>query len=174
MTEVRPAGRSDARVLATLRYAFRSEAAGTREPVEPQEQFVERAAAWMAGRLQFGRWHAWLAWAAAGPPEIPVGLVLVQLVEKVPNPVTEPEILGYVSSLYVRPPWRGRGLGGRLLETAVGFCRDHGADTVVLWPSQRSIPLYQRHGFRHQGCGVMELHWTQRSSHELRPVAGPW
>jgi GNAT superfamily N-acetyltransferase len=171
LTEVRPAGWGDARVLATLRYAFRCEAAATGEPVEPPEEFVERTTAWLADRLQAGSWDAWLAWAAS-PPELPVGLVLVHLVEKVPNPVTEPEILGYVSSLYVRPPWRGRGIGGRLLGTAVEFCRDRGADTVVLWPTRRSIPLYQRHGFRHQGA-VMELHWME-SSQELRQVAGPW
>jgi len=145
---VRPAGRDDAGVLAELRYAFRSE---MDPPTEPVAAFIERATAWLADRLERGIWTAWIA--AAG--EQPVGLVLVQLVEKVPNPVTEPESLGYVSSLYVRPPWRGQGAGGRLLATALEFCHRHGVDTVVLWPSPRSIPLYERHGFRRRG-EVME------------------
>ena len=162
MIAVRPAGRGDARVLAEMRYAFRSEMAA---PAEPAAAFIERATRWLADRLERGAWTAWVA--AAG--EQPVGLVLVQMVEKVPNPVREPESLGYVSSLYVRPPWRGQGTGGRLLATALEFCRLGGVDTVVLWPSPRSIPLYARHGFRSRG-EVMEL---RESSPELRPEARP-
>jgi len=46
------------------------------------------------------------------------------------------------------------------LRTAVDFCRDHGLGTVVLWPSPRGVPLYERHGFRRQGA-VMELSATR-------------
>jgi GNAT superfamily N-acetyltransferase len=147
--------------MAVMRYDFRTELA---PPAESRPEFIERATTWFARRLEVGSWTGWLALER----EQPVGLVLVQLVEKVPNPVVEPESLGYVSSLYVRPERRDHGFGGALLRTAVDFCRDHGVDTVVLWPSPRSVPLYERHGFRHQG-DVMELHWTAESS----PAAGP-
>jgi GNAT superfamily N-acetyltransferase len=163
--DIRPASQRDAEAMAKLRYAFRTELAA---PAEAQQQFVERAAAWLGRRLAAGSWTGWLAVVSTQP----VGLVLVQLVEKVPNPVTEPESLGYVSSLYVRPRWRGRGVGDALLSTALDFCSGQGVDTVVLWPSPRSVPLYQRHGFRRQG-DVMELRWTAESSPELRPAAQP-
>jgi GNAT superfamily N-acetyltransferase len=166
---VRLAGPADATVLAELRYAFRSEMA---VPTEPETQFLERATRWLAKRLGGGGWTGWIACA----PGEPVGLVLVQLVEKVPNPVREAENMGYVSSLYVRPRWRGRGIGGRLLATALDFCRRSGVDNVVLWPSPRSIPLYQRHGFRSVG-EVMELRWASSQASEtspgLRPTAQP-
>jgi GNAT superfamily N-acetyltransferase len=149
VTEVRLARRADARALAQLRYAFRSEMAA---PEEPEETFLERMAAWLAGRLEGSTWTAWVACASGQP----VGMCMVQLVEKVPNPVAEPERLGYVSSLFVRPGWRGHGTGGRLLAAALDFCRHSGAETVVLWPSPRSVPLYRRHGFRSAG-EVMEL-----------------
>jgi GNAT superfamily N-acetyltransferase len=152
VTEIRLARRADARALAELRYAFRSEMAGPEAPEEPEAAFLERLTAWLADRLEAGTWTAWVACAGGQP----VGLVLVQLVEKVPNPVAEPERLGYVSSLFVRPGWRGRGTGGRLLAAALDFCRHSGAETVVLWPSPRSVPLYRRHGFRSAG-EVMEL-----------------
>ena len=135
--------------MAALRYAFRTE---LEPPAEPRQQFVERTTAWLADRLEAGSWTGWMA----RDRNEPAGLVLVHLVEKVPNPVVEPESLGYVSSLYVRPPSRGRGLGGALLRTALDFCRGCGFEVVVLWPSARSIPLYRRHGFRRQG-DVMEL-----------------
>ncbi len=149
MTEVRLARRADARALAELRYAFRAEMAA---PEEPEETFLERLTAWLADRLEAGTWTAWVACAGGQP----VGLVLVQVVEKVPNPVAEPECLGYVSSLFVQPGWRGHGTGSRLLAAALDFCRRGGAETVVLWPSPRSVPLYRRHGFRSAG-EVMEL-----------------
>jgi GNAT superfamily N-acetyltransferase len=160
VTEVRQAGPRDAAAMAALRYAFRTE---LEAPAEPRQQFVERTTAWLEDRLEAGSWTGWLACEQNEP----AGLVLVHLVEKVPNPVVEPESLGYVSSLYVRPRSRGRGIGDALLRTALEFCRGHGADTVVLWPSPHSIPLYQRHGFRRQG-DVMELHWPAWNSPELR------
>jgi GNAT superfamily N-acetyltransferase len=166
---VRRAGPGEATVLAEMRYAFRSEMA---VPAEPETQFLERATRWLANRLDGGVWTAWIACA----DQEPIGLVLAQLVEKVPNPVREAENIGYVSSLYVRPRWRGRGIGGRLLATALEFCRHSGVDTVVLWPSRRSIPLYQRHGFRSAG-EVMELRWASDGASEnspgLRPAAQP-
>jgi GNAT superfamily N-acetyltransferase len=166
---VRPASPADATVLAEMRYAFRSEMA---VPTEPETQFLERATRWLANRLGRGAWTGWIACA----PGEPVGLVLVQLVEKVPNPVREAENMGYVSSLYVRPRWRGRGIGGRLLATALDFCRRSGVDNVVLWPSPRSVPLYQRHGFRSVG-EVMELRWASdqasQNSPGRRPAAQP-
>jgi GNAT superfamily N-acetyltransferase len=151
MTEVRRAEPGDARVMAVMRYTFRTELG---EPVESEQEFVERATAWLAHRLERGSWTGWLA----VEQEQPVGLVLVHLLEKVPNPVIESESIGYVSSLYVRPDRRDRGIGDVLLRTAVDFCRDHDVESVVLWPSPRSVPLYERHGFRHQDH-VMELRW---------------
>jgi GNAT superfamily N-acetyltransferase len=169
---VRRAGPGDATVLAELRYAFRSEMAA---PTEPETQFLERATRWLADRLGGGQWTGWMA-SADDQGGQGVGLVLVQLIEKVPNPVREAESIGYVSSLYVRPRWRGSGLGGRLLTTALEFCRRSGAENVVLWPSPRSIPLYQRHGFRSVG-EVMELRWAGDGASEnlpgLRPAAQP-
>jgi ribosomal protein S18 acetylase RimI-like enzyme len=163
MTDVRPAGRADARAMAVLRYAFRTELAA---PAEPEQEFVERASSWLADRLGETAWTGWLACEEAEP----VGLVLVQLVEKVPNPVVEPESLGYITSLYVRPRCRGRGIGEALLRTALAYCRNGGVDTVVLWPSARSVPLYLRHGFRSQG-EVMELRWPASRSPGLRQSA---
>jgi GNAT superfamily N-acetyltransferase len=152
-TQVRRAGPGDAGAMAVMRYVFRTELAA---PAESRREFVERATAWLARRLEQGSWTGWLALAE----EQPVGLVLVHLVEKVPNPVVEPESLGYVSSLYVRPQHRERGTGDALLRTAVDFCRDQGVEFVVLWPSPRSVPLYERHGFQHSGH-LMELSVTR-------------
>jgi N-acetylglutamate synthase-like GNAT family acetyltransferase len=38
-------------------------------------------------------------------------------------------------------------VGTKILSAAVAYCRAHYVDTVFLWPTQRSTPLYQRTGF---------------------------
>jgi ribosomal protein S18 acetylase RimI-like enzyme len=162
---VRRAGPGDASMLAGMRYDFRSELAAAAEPREP---FLNRTTRWLADRLERGTWTGWIARAGTRP----VGMVLAQLVEKMPNPVREPERLGYLSSLYVHPQSRDQGAGGLLLATAVEFCRRSEVESVVLWPSPRSIPLYQRHGFCHRGK-VMELRWAIQSSPELSQSAEP-
>ena len=134
---VRPAGPGDAPALARLRWAFRTEVGG---PNEDEAAFVARAEAWLAERLAGPSWHAWVAEADDGTL---VGTVFLQLVEKVPNPVDEAEHLGYLTNTYVAPEHRGTGVGGRLAEAALAAA----PRTTVLWPQERSVGFWRRHGF---------------------------
>ncbi|HXE57531.1 MAG TPA: GNAT family N-acetyltransferase [Gemmatimonadales bacterium] len=153
---LRRATAADALVLARLRYEFRS-TIGT--PTEPEDGFLRRCAAWMTTRLG-GAPEArapWRAWVAVRGNEV-VGTIWLGLVEKIPNPVAEPETHGYVTSLYVRPEARGAGIGGRLLEAALAECEASGVDAVFLWPTPRSRSLYRRHGFEPAGEGILTRH----------------
>lgn len=137
---LRPAVPADAAALARLRFAFRAD---LKPPAEAESEFLARCTGWMALRLTpQSPWRCWVA----GEVE-PVGTVWLQLLEKLPNPVAEPEWHGYVSSLFVRPDARGAGLGSRLLAAALAECDRRGCDAVVLWPTPRSRSLYLRHGF---------------------------
>ena len=142
---IRPAGPEDASALARLRYDFRVEL----EPAaEAESEFLERCCRWMAERLASGRaWKCWLALEDGAP----VGAAWLQLLEKIPNPVGEPELHGYVSSLYVTSDRRGSGIGSGLLRECLHECESRGADAVFLWPTPRSRPLYERHGFEVRG-----------------------
>lgn len=148
---VRRAGPADAAALARLRWAFRAEMG---QASEPEAAFLARAAAWMEGRLAEGQ--RWMAWLVEGDDGIPCGCGWLQLIEKVPNPGAEEELHGYVTSLYVVPGQRGRGAGAALLLAALDACRAARVDSVILWPTSRSRPLYERFGFRGTG-DVMEL-----------------
>lgn len=146
--QIRIADARDAATLATLRYRFRAE---MDPPIESRDRFEDRMRAWLVDRLS-SQWQAWIAVEG----DEPVGEVFLQVVEKLPNPVSEPERLGYITSLYVIPSHRGAAVGTALLDTALDACRRERLDTVVLWPSNRSRTLYQRRGFVEQG-DVMEL-----------------
>ncbi len=149
MIEIRSASPADAAALAELRWEFRV----ARAPAtEAHDAFVSRCAAWMRDELTAAaRWRAWVAVADGAI----VGQAWVQTIEKMPNPVEELERHAYVSNVFVQPSFRG-GIGTRLLEAALAWARSHDVDRVLLWPSARSVTLYERHGFTHGG-DVMEL-----------------
>lgn len=146
---IRPARASDAPQLARMRYDFRAQTHGASEP---DAAFVERCTAWMAERLGDG--SPWRCWVAAREDDI-LGAIWVQAVEKIPNPASEPEEHAYISNFYVRETVRGAGIGSALLTTVLAWCDARPVDSVILWPSARSRPLYERLGFT-SGHGILE------------------
>ncbi len=138
---IRVGARSDAARLAALRLEFR---ASIGAPEEDQAAFIARCRAWMESRLDpESRWRAWLA---EQDGEI-LGNVWIELIEKMPNPIAEPEENGYLTNFYVLPRARGTGIGTALLDAALEWCRAREVHVVLLWPTTRSRPLYERHGF---------------------------
>ncbi len=99
----------------------------------------------------------------AETPEVVLGMSWLQLLEKLPNPVGEPEMHGYVSSLFVRSERRGAGIGSALLAACLDECESCGADAVFLWPTPRSRALYERHGFA-LGDDLLERRLERRPS----------
>ncbi len=69
------------------------------------------------------------------------------------QPPTTPQIAELIS-MWVDPRYRGRGLGGHLVEHVVGWARDRGARQLELWATENNgaaIALYSRCGFRTVG-----------------------
>ncbi|HEX5437732.1 MAG TPA: GNAT family N-acetyltransferase [Gemmatimonadaceae bacterium] len=138
---IRLATAADAVALAQLRYEFRA----AMDPAQEEEAaFAARCADWMRRHLESAQWRAWVAATDAG--EL-VGTLWLALIEKVPNPVAEPEEHAYLTNVFVRPAARGAGVGSALLREAIAWCAQRGIDTAFLWPSSRSVPWYGRHGF---------------------------
>lgn len=149
MIDIRAATPQDAPRLADLRWEFRS---GGAPSIETREAFIERCATWMRRELSAPTvWRAWVAERDA----VVVGQVWLQTFQKLPNPTEEAEQQAYLSNLYVTPSERG-GAGTKLLAAAIAWARAHDIDYVVLWPSARSVTLYERCGFTQRGR-VMEL-----------------
>jgi GNAT superfamily N-acetyltransferase len=98
---------------------------------------------------------AWRCWVIDDDKQL-LGHVCVQLFEKMPNPVNEPEAHAYLTNFYVVPELRGRGLGRKLLNKALSWCRAQGADAVILWATAESKSLYRRCGLR-ESADILEL-----------------
>ena len=149
MIDVREASPGDAPALAELRWEFRI----ARAPAnETHDGFVARCGEWM--RRELATQAQWRAWVVVAGGRI-VGQAWVQTIAKMPNPVEERERHAYVSNVFVQPEFRG-GAGTQLLDTMLAWARANAIDRVILWPSARSVTLYERHGFTHNG-DVMEL-----------------
>ena len=140
--QIRVATSADWNALAEMRYRFRTELGS---PAEPKSRFVRRCTSWMKRRFRVGS-SPWRCWVLDDGKQL-LGHVCVQLFEKIPNPVNEPEFHAYVTNFYVVPEKRDRGLGEKLLKKALSWCRDQGADAVILWASPGSRSLYRRCDF---------------------------
>jgi|SRR4249919_3293150 GNAT superfamily N-acetyltransferase len=141
---IRVATSADWNALAEMRYRFRTEVGS---PIETKSRFVRRCTSWM--KKAFGAdSSAWRCWVIDDGKQL-LGHVCVQLFEKMPNPVTEPEAHAYLTNFYVVPEMRSRGLGRKLLNKALAWCRLQDADAIILWATPESKSLYRR-------CGLLE------------------
>jgi len=60
--------------------------------------------------------------------------------------------------------YRGRGVGSALMETAIGWAREHGAHKVALqvWPhNEAGIALYRKFGFEEEGH--LQRHYRRKN-----------
>ncbi|WP_405786290.1 GNAT family N-acetyltransferase [Streptomyces sp. NBC_01367] len=139
---VRPARPADARRLAELRWAFKQEDPEGQPPAP--ERPLEEAELWIRERLGNGRW---LAWVAETGDDV-CGHVFLCPVERVPEPYGHDTPIGYVTNFFVTPPHRNKGIGSALLEALELHARRAEFDTLIVWPSDRSSPLYRRSGYQ--------------------------
>jgi GNAT superfamily N-acetyltransferase len=141
---IRLARSSDCRGLAEMRYRFRTE---TESATETKSRFMRRCTSWMRTHFRSGSYR-WRCWVAEDDKRL-LGHVCVQLVEKIPNPVNEPELHAYLTNFYVIPEMRDQGLGQKMLSKALSWCRTRETDAVILWATVASRSLYRR-------CGLVE------------------
>ena len=158
---LRLAKQSDAAALAQLRYDFR---ASTGIATEPELEFVARCSGWMTAHLHDG--SLWKCWVAESDNII--GALWLQLVEKIPNPRAEPEYHAYITNFYLRESARSKGIGSRLLNMALDWCKSQEVHAVILWPSEKSRTLYERHGFAVRS-DLLELVLTNTEHFDLEP-----
>jgi GNAT superfamily N-acetyltransferase len=139
--EIRLATTGDAPALARLRWRFQQE--DSTETLPGELAFRARCEHWLRTRLG----EEWLAWVAQADTGEICGHLFLCRVQKVPHPRQHAEELGYVTNFYVTPEWRNRGLGRALLDALRRYGRENRLDTLIVWPGERSVPLYHRAGF---------------------------
>ncbi|MFG2991824.1 GNAT family N-acetyltransferase [Streptomyces sp. NPDC048257] len=56
--------------------------------------------------------------------------------------------VGYVTNFFVLPSQRNKGAGSALLEALKQHSHSADLEGLIVWPSERSTPLYQGFGFQ--------------------------
>ncbi len=139
----RPACLDDSPALARMRWEFRVEDYPALLETEDAAAFIAACERWIRHRLALGTWTVWLAEVDR---EV-VAHAFVNLVEKVPSPGRVNDRWGYVTNVYTLPAFRGRGIGGVLVEWVKAWALGADLELLLLWPSEASREFYARAGF---------------------------
>ncbi|HEX8002040.1 MAG TPA: GNAT family N-acetyltransferase [Mycobacteriales bacterium] len=149
MPTYRRATADDARELARLRAASFAED----HPDEPvPEAFAREFAAFARAALP----ERWTAWVAEEGGTL-VANVWVHEVPKVPRPNRTTRAWGYVTNVYAVPSARDAGIGTALLGHVARWARERDLELLLVWPSERSVPFYERAGFGATGALECEI-----------------
>ena len=135
---VRQAGPEDVATLTRLREEWAAEQRGA---PAGDPGFAEVFAEWFARER-----HQRLTWLAESDG-VAVGMLNLLVFTRMPKPGLPPSRWGYIANAYVDAAHRDRGVGRMLLDAATGHAREHGFVRLVLSPSERSVPFYERAGF---------------------------
>ena len=144
---VRRATDSDVFALAALRRAWVEETDG---PMH-DESFEGRFAAWYD--VEASHRLTWLAESGAEP----VGMLNLSVFSRMPKPGRSTSQWAYVSNVFVLAAHRNGGVGRLLLDAAIDEARSRGFVRLVLNPSDRSVPFYERAGFAPSRLLQLEL-----------------
>lgn len=114
-----------------------------REAEEEHSAFIERFVAFAADAFAVGRWTAWVA----DHDGLLVSNIWIYRVPKVPSPGRSTRDFGYMTNVYTRPEMRNQGVGSELLRGVTAWAHDVDLELMIVWPSDPSVPWYERHGF---------------------------
>ena len=134
---IRRAESADLAAIVQLRREWTREEAGEIEDPD----FEENLAAW------FGReWSRRIMWLAEEGGR-PAGMMNLAIYERMPRPGRALSRWGYLGNVFVLAAYRNRGIGSQLVSAALNYADQNGFARVVLSPTERSVPLYERAGF---------------------------
>jgi len=143
----------DAHQLADLRWGLRTDDDPAGE-AGAKARFVQDFVAWMAARPDKDLVH----WVAEQEGEL-IGVISVRIIHKLPSPEDMDGRFGYLTSSYVPPGHRNKGVGTALLAAVKNWAADAGLELLVVWPSARAYPFYARGGYRRHPDPVVLKLW---------------
>lgn len=149
---MRPATAADVSQLVELRWISSAEDDEGHEVREPRAQFEASMRAFLDRALDDPRWTVWVA--ADG--DRVVSTMYAQVVPKVPRPWPN-DAWVYVTSVFTVAERRNEGIGSRVLSTVREWASARGFELLMLWPSERSVPFYERAGFHKADALELEL-----------------
>ena len=140
--EYRIATQVDVPQLADMRWDFQIED-GAALPLPDKAAFLRHCTAFLQQGFERGDWTYWVA---DHQGEL-VAQIFVCTIRPVPRPGRLDDRYGYMTNVYTRPAYRNRGIGTALLRQVTRWAAEHDFAFLIVSPSERSVPFYQRAGF---------------------------
>jgi GNAT superfamily N-acetyltransferase len=138
---IRIADSADGPAIAALRRAWTAEERGD----VADDGFEARFLDWY--ERESARRVCWLGELSGQP----VGMMNLSIFERMPRPGLDTGTWGYLANAFVLASYRNQGVGGRLLAALLAYADEHAYIRILLRPSERAIPFYQRAGFTPDG-----------------------
>jgi len=139
---IRRADSSDIELLTAMRLEMRRE----RETMQlsiPADEFEKSVREFFKRTIADGSFISFIAFCD-GEPAACSGLSIQPL----PPSYSEPHGLrGYVTNMFTRRQWRGKGLATKLLDCIVSYCKSINCDSIDLNASDAGRPVYLKYGF---------------------------
>ncbi len=107
--------------------------------------FEKECHAFLASAINSGRWFIWVA----EENDKIVSHIYIELIHKVPRPRRETYPFAYMTNVYTVPEYRGKGIGSKLLREVNKWVKENKYEFVIVWPSEDSIPYYEKNGYVH-------------------------
>ncbi|WP_019202688.1 GNAT family N-acetyltransferase [Tsukamurella sp. 1534] len=131
----------DAAVVAALRYAWAATTGRAHGPCD--DGFTEQIRRWWVDDDR----TVFVAGDRSDRGGV-AGMITVHEYRRMPMPGAVPAAWGYVGHLFVLPAARRQGVGRALVERAQEEARSRDYRRLVLSPTDESVDLYRRMGFR--------------------------
>lgn len=138
----RVADERDLSQLARMRWEFQIEDE-TEKSVVSESEFSEKCVEYLRQNLKAGDWTFWIAEQNS---EI-VSHIFVKIIISVPRPARIENKWGYLTNVYTKPKFRGRGIGARLLRQVKLWATKLNFEILIVSPSADSTSFYKREGF---------------------------
>ncbi|MFN2588616.1 MAG: N-acetyltransferase family protein [Actinomycetota bacterium] len=119
---------------------------------------------YVAGELPIDRARRHAAWVALAQGGSPGRSFVAQAERSLVGMASVTGVGPLDLGMMVAAPWRGRGVGTKLLEACIDYGRSSGAHKICLevWPhNEAAIALYERHGFVREG--YRRKQWRRRN-----------
>lgn len=139
----RIASDDDLSSLAVLRWRLKE---GDDAPAEG-EAFGQFAAAFMFFERRQRAAGEIVHWIADVDGK-PVAAMSVVVVRKMLSPGSGEGRWGYLTNCYVAPEQRNAAIGRGLIDMIQSWAKENALEFLVVWPSERGFPFYERSGFR--------------------------
>lgn len=150
--DFRIANEKDFTELANMRWDFKMEGKENEIHYYNKEEFVKECIAFFKQGYEDRTWSHWIAINE----DTIISNISVHHIRKVPKPNRYIDEYGYVTNVYTKPEYRGKGIGSKLMKFVRDWAKEKDFEILIVWPSSKAVKFYAEMGFSNEN-EVMEL-----------------